>query len=129
MAQYTLQNDWYAPDGTYFPASRVDGVEIPAHLVKHLPKNSAKLYDPASAAQVRGIIPPMMNLDTRGVGRVTTQDVFAAQQEAPVSRETVAPVQPVLTADAAVAIAAASQSAEAVQAAQPEPAKKPGRRS
>lgn len=113
---YTLKNDWYAPDGSYYPASRVQPYDIPDHLVKYLPKNSAEVYDPAKAP--KGIIPPMMNLDTKGAGRVTTQEIFAKQEAAapkPVVKEA---EEVILPPGAAVEQANAEQGAEAIQAGQ-----------
>ena len=72
MAKVLLQNAWYSPRGTYYPASRVEPVEIPDDLVKFIP-SSAQVYD-AGKKVVPASAVPMMNVPVRGLRLVTEAD-------------------------------------------------------
>jgi len=109
MALYFLENDWFAPDGRWYKAARVQPVEIPDELAKSLPK-SAKRYDGTPREQ-RATPVPMMNIPVRGFRTVTNDDLLAKQAAEP-APEPEKPAEIVVAEAEAAAVGDAERKAE-----------------
>lgn len=81
MAKVYLKQNWYAPDGQmYYGGPSIGSVEIPDHLISKLP--STAVLDDGKARTAKPVVAPMMNIDTKGIARVTHADAERLALEA-----------------------------------------------